>query len=32
MRHARLALPLPIGLLALAVILLAYRGGLVPAA
>src|ERR1700721_1101141 len=30
MRHARLTLPLPIGLLALAVILLAYRGGLVP--
>jgi hypothetical protein len=31
MRHARLTSPLPIGLLALAVILLAYRRGLVPA-
>ena len=32
MRHARLTSPLPIGLLALAVILLAYRGCLVSAA
>ena len=32
MRHARLTPPLPIGLLTLAVILLACRGGLVPAA
>jgi hypothetical protein len=31
MRHARLTLPLPIGLLALAVVLLACHGGLVPA-
>jgi hypothetical protein len=31
MRHARLTSPLPIGLLALAVILLAYRRGLVSA-
>jgi hypothetical protein len=32
MRHARLTLPLPIGLLTLAVILLACRRGLVSAA
>ena len=32
MRHARLTSPLPIGLLALAVILLAYRRGLVSTA
>jgi hypothetical protein len=32
MRHARLTSPLPIGLLALAVISLAYRRGLVSAA
>jgi len=32
MRHARLTLPLPIGPLALAVILLSYRRGLVSAA
>jgi hypothetical protein len=31
MRHARMASPLPIGLLALAVIFLAYRGCLVSA-
>jgi hypothetical protein len=31
MRHARLTSPLPIGLLALAVVLLACDGGLVPA-